>query len=206
MKSQSSIFTSKQVEMIRSELNATYQRKLSDIGKQHYSVSKLGREIEDKFSHRTALENEHVPAQFKTVKEVYLVESSSGARNDNFRKFMKGNTQRMEDIKLLACEVFLTIVNNNYSTLTKEALYSENAAYGAPILLAQFLNPSGVVHNLISAQLICSQYFSKTDECEHRLVIEESGEDCVFFATLIISHFAASSFKSDKKKSSQKKN
>lgn len=108
-------YTRQQIKLLRDELNAVYkraQREQADI-----SWKEIAGWIEDAFEKLSSKERNSIAEPYRKIKSINL------GGTDSFRKFCIGQTNRMEPIKLIAIDIWLTEKDDEeWSQLTTEKL------------------------------------------------------------------------------------
>lgn len=146
--------------------------------------------IESRFEERADIELLQFPEEYHDITEVHLTTSpTSGGRTDAFGRFLRGQSKRMSNIRMIACELYLTDPDCEFSSLTRGDIYEDKAQLAAPIYLAKFLNPNGIENNPMKADLMYSCYDSVLPDKEYQLSFDVSSEPCILSATLKQEHY-----------------
>lgn len=180
-----SVFSKKQVEKIRNEMCLVYSKKQIKYGKQNISYEKLGMEVSDEFHNRYE-DTSTLGNKYRLIKTVYISTTESGGRSDNFRKFLTNKSDRMEDLKLYACLIYLTAPNNKYSSLTRQVFDLEAPNQDLLILLSGFLNSDGNGGMLKTKELFFPIYSSTQENDHYRLTMNRMNEHYQYDSNLYI--------------------
>lgn len=180
-----SVFSKEQVEKIRSEMFLVYSKKQIKYGKHNFSYEKLGMEVSDEFHNRNE-DKSVLGKKYRYIEEVYISTTDSGGRSDNFRKFLTKKSDRMEDLKLYACLIYLTNPANKFSSLTMCSFESETPSQDLPILLSKFMNPDGKGEMLKVKETFFPSYSTTKGDGLFRLTMDHVDEHYQYSSNLYI--------------------
>lgn len=183
------IYAQPQIEIIRNALKKGFQRG-RDIYGAEFTMMSLAAQIENRFDVRTDEELQRFPEEYHGIEEVFLTRSpESGGRTDSFGRFLRKQSKRMNNIRIIACELYLTDPDCEFASLTRQDIYQEKPELSAPVYLANFLNPHGVKNNPLTTDLMHSFYGASSPDIESQLSLMPSSEACVLSAELENEHY-----------------
>lgn len=160
-------------------------KKQLEYGKRNFSYEKLGMEVSDEFHNRDD-DKSTLGNKYRHIKAVYISTTESGGRSDNFRKFLTNKSDRMEDLKLYACLIYLTDPKNEYSSLTRHNFELEAPNQDLLVLLSKFLNPDAEEGVFNTKELFFPIYSSTQENAHYRLTMNRASEYYQYNSNLYI--------------------
>jgi hypothetical protein len=177
------LYLTHQVELLREEARRYYSH-LNKI-ETNYSWSSFSGEIDEHIRELSDEQRELIPEQHQDIEGINIDE-------ERLRQFALGvpksegkkHFPKMEDIKLLALDLFLTDPENPYSRLSREKLHGGDWLNAASILVRYFQFENNEETNF-SKENLCGCFIFNSDVAPVKLIIEpEPRATNVFRATI----------------------
>lgn len=180
-------YTTRQIDLMRSELNAVYVRAKNEQGNKLVNWPSIAAWIEEAFEKLTDHERKSIAQPYRKIKTIRLSDT------DNFRKFCVGRSQKMEAIKLIAIDIWLTEKDDRWSQLTANKLRGLNDYAKVAASLEYFLfennsePPALNVENFSGEYegVYCVDTNQKNTATQLNLKIEKSSNPRVVIANVV---------------------
>ena len=180
-------YSKRRIDLMRAELNAVYERAKNEQGNKLVSWGAVATWIEEAFEKLTDQERKLIAEPYRQIKTISLSDT------DNFRKFCIGQSQKMETIKLIAIDIWLTEKDDRWSLLTIDKLRGLNDYSKVAASLEYFLFENNCEYPALNIQNFSGKYAGtycvdsdqKNTASQLNLMIEKSPNPHVVTANVV---------------------